>query len=116
MAGRRARTLLEEVNDTLRERNRLLEAENSSVKKHLRTAENTMLIVESQMNSAVDTRQALYDAVRILAEQVDNKTAVGRRVRQEARKLLEGVKIRPPHALGSSRASPKRKKRKRKST
>lgn len=113
---KRQKRLIDEVAEMLRDKNRQLEAEVSALKTHLREAENNALRFESRVVRAEEEREALYDAVRVLAEQVSNTLATGRRARHTARKTLEKRKIRPPSTLGSSRAPKRRVRAKKKST
>lgn len=113
---KKQKRLIDEVAEMLRDKNRQLELEVSALKTHLREAENNALRVESRVVRAEEERQALYDAVRVLAGQVSNTMASGRRARHEARKTLENHKIRPPSTLGSSRAQKRKTRRKKKNT
>ena len=69
----------------------------------LAAKENNQHRLERRANSAEEQVEALFDAVRVLAKAIPPDTALGRKVRQEARVLLEARKITPPSTLGSSR-------------
>lgn len=98
----------------LRKDNKRLESKNRSLLSQVAKLENQWLGLEQRACTAEDVREALYDAVRFLAEQVDSKTAKGRGARKRARNQLEGCGITPPGTLGSSRVCKKRRKKKRK--
>ncbi len=108
----REKTLTSEMLELLRSKNNALIRECSSLKSNLRIIENANLKHKMRVVHAEEDREALYDAVRVLASAVSNDTAIGRRARQEARKILETRRIQPPSALGASRVK-KSKKRKR---
>ena len=109
---RRTKTMIEEVNETLRNRVRFLETENESLKRQISFKESLLIELTTARNGAVGAQLGLYDAVRVLAEQVSRTTIAGRKARKEARDHLEGSGIYPPHTLGRSRASPKKKRKK----
>lgn len=85
-----------------------LETRLRSVEKGLAEKENEHLRLERRATSAEGQVEAMFDAVRILAKAVPSETALGRRVRQEARVRLEAQKITPPGTLGSSRNRPRK--------
>lgn len=101
----------DQVRDSLREENQELESKNRSLQSQVRRLENEALGFSQRVQSAESVRGALYDAVRVLAGALTNRTAQGRRAREVARAFLESSGITPPGTLGSSR---KRKRRKRK--
>lgn len=101
----------DQVMSTLRKENRELESKNRSLLAQVAKLENNRLKHEQRTIVAEDVREALFGGARILAEQVSNKTAKGRRARDRARKLLERRGITPPGSLGSSRARKKSKKK-----
>jgi hypothetical protein len=85
-----------------------LETKLTSAERALAEKENLHLRLERRVTSAENQAEAMFDAVRILAKAVPSDTALGRRVRQEARVRLEDGKITPPSTLGSSRNRPKK--------
>ena len=106
----------QQVMTTLRKENAELETKNRGLLSQIAKLENSRMKNEQRTIIAEDVREALFDAVRVLAEQVSNETSKSRRARERARQLLERKNITPPGTLGYSRASrKKRKKRKRKS-
>jgi hypothetical protein len=74
-----------------------------STERDLAARENEHARLERRTNAAEAEATALLDAIRILASGIPPDTAQGRRIRQEARQLLESKKISPPSTLGSSR-------------
>ncbi len=105
-----------DVMAVLRADNKRLESKNRSLLSQVAKLENQWVKLEQRALVAEDVREALYDAIRVLAEQVGSKTASGRKAREGARNLLERADITPPGTLGSSRVQKKkRKRRKRKS-
>ncbi len=108
-----------QVMSSLRKENRELEMRNRGLLSQLARLENNRLKHEQRTIVAEDARESLFDAVRVLAEQVSKKTARGKRARQRARLLLESRSISPPATLGGSRdrnkTRKKSKKKKRKS-
>jgi hypothetical protein len=102
---RRQKTLTSEMVELLRSKNTALTKECNSLRNSLRAAENELLHFKSRTVRAEEDREAIFDAIRALSDVVSNDTMQGRRARQEARKLLETQKIRPPSALGSSRGT-----------
>jgi hypothetical protein len=107
--------LFEETLTTLRVENKKLHSKNIALLTELKHHENNRLKWESRYTVAEDRQEALYDAIRVLAEQVSNRSANGRKAREAARKILEAKKISPPVTLGSSRQR-KVKRRRRKKT
>ena len=103
----------EEVLKLLRKENKELEVKTRSLMRQVSALENDRLHIEGRTVVAEGRQEALFNALRILAEQVSKTTAKGRRARQEARKVLKDLKITPPVTLGSSRVR-KKKRRKRK--
>lgn len=59
------------------------------------------------VRSATADVDALLEAVSILADSISSARREGRKVRAEARRLLESRGILPPSTLGSSRNRPK---------
>ena len=106
--------LATELLQVLREKNRELEKQVRSATMSLHEAENNALVQESRANSAEKAITNLYSAVRVLADEVGNNTAQGRRVRHEARILLEQVKLTPPASLGKTRTVTKKKRQSKK--
>lgn len=105
----------QQVMTTLRKDNRELEMKNRGLLSQVAKLENKRLKHEQRTAIAEYVREALFDAVRLLAEQVSSKTAKGRRARERARVVLEHKDITPPGTLGPSRVREKTKKKKRKS-
>lgn len=86
-----------------------LESKLRGVERELAAQENLHSKLERRANSAEESAEVLLEAVRVLAKAIPPDTAQGRRVRQEARVLLEAKKITPPSSLGSSRNRPKKR-------
>lgn len=103
-------TLLAEANTMLRIENRRLIIDLRRAKAVVAAAENQFLNISRVAFTAEIDREVLYDALRVLAENVDNKTAAGRNARQLARTMLEDKKIKPPSTLGTSRKRPNKKR------
>ncbi len=95
------------------QRNKIRELESDLVaaRRHLAERENLHHGLERRAASAEASSEALFNAVRILADVIPPDTARGRKARQEARVLLEEKKITPPSTLGSSRVRKRRRRR-----
>jgi hypothetical protein len=98
----------------LREENKELTKKVKRLQDHMGVMENNLLRKARQAMTAEDDREALYNAVRVLALVVPNTTGVSRKARKDARKLLEDRKLPTPHTLGSSRKRVSKKKKKKK--
>lgn len=109
--GPKKTKLKKAILDTLREKNRKLETRANSTEVRIRQLENEHAKILRAQHAAEADAEALLDAVRALSSEVSSDTAFGRRVREEARKLLESRKIQPPHTLGASRNRKSKKKR-----
>lgn len=109
---KKSTTLSEVTLSVQRKRINELESELLSVRRSLAEHENKHHGLERRAVSAEENSEALFNAVRILADVIPPDTAQGRRARQEARVLLEAKKITPPSTLGSSRARKTRRRRK----
>lgn len=101
-----------DIIDVLRQENKDLTTKINSLRSQLSTLENNRLKYEQRSITAEDGQSVLFDAVRILADAINNDTASGRAARTRARKILEDSQITPPGTLGFSRARKKRRKRK----
>lgn len=101
--------VLKETIEVLREIGRGKDKTISKLENEIAALENRLLRFERIVTTAEEDREVLYDIVRLLAAQIGNDTAPGRKVRQIARQLLEARKITPPATLGSSRSRKKRR-------
>lgn len=88
----------------------VLRNELENVESKLRAAETSLAArennhhrLERRANAAEEHAETLFEAVRVLSKAIPPDTAQGRKVRQDARVLLEKCKITPPSSLGSSR-------------
>ena len=92
-----------DVFEVLREDLKRYKAEVAHISAVLAEVERRALTDSRRCAVAEEGQRALYDVVRLLAEQVANNTYVGRAVRKEARLKPEEAGIVPPFTLGSSR-------------
>lgn len=96
-------TLHETIISTQRKEIERLESKIRGNEQTIRTLENNQARLERRAVASEDDAEALLNATRVLAAVIPPDTAQGRKVRQEARQLLEKRKISPPSTLGSSR-------------
>lgn len=106
--------LTDQVMTALRKENRELEVKNRSLQSQVSNLENNRLRDRQRAHRGEEVMTILYDAVRILADEVPNTTAKGRKARERARQVLEQSGVTPPGTLGSSRTRSKKKGKKRK--
>ena len=101
--------LKKEILDVLRDRCKEMELKISRYTSERAFHENERLKIRRAQTSAEADAEALLNAVRVLSAEVPSDKAAGRKSREDARKLLESRKIRPPHTLGVSRRRKSRK-------
>lgn len=107
------RTLQDEAIDLLRKESDDLRRELRILRGLTLAHEKKEMILSRRANSAEEASEALLEAVSLFSRYVTGEKREGRKVREEARKILEDRGIPPPHTLGRSR---ERKKTKRKKT
>ena len=107
---RKVRTLEESTLSVMRAEISRLESRVRSAEQNLASNENEHTRLERRASSAEEAAETLFNAIRVLASAIPSTTAQGRKVRQEARVILERKKITPPSSLGSSRNRGKKSK------
>ena len=107
---KKVKTLEESTLAVMRGELNRLESKVRSTEQNLAAKENEHSRLERRANSAEAEAEALFNAVRVLASAIPSTTAQGRKVRQEARVILEKKGITPPSSLGSSRNRGKKSK------
>lgn len=100
---KKSNDLMESTLSVMREELERVESKLRGVERELAAQENLHSKLERRANAAEEVAEVMLNAVRILAKAIPPDTAQGRKVRQDARLLLEEKKITPPSTLGSSR-------------
>ena len=113
MATKSAGNIDKEIIIKLRQVLREVTLSEAALKNQLAAREHVNARLEAASYGSAQCVEALYMAVRILANGVDSTTARGKTIRSEVREIIERVGITPPSTLGSSRRTGgRRKKRK----
>lgn len=97
---------------TLRELCQVLADENQKLERQVRALEKNELKHTTRADAAEEKMVTLGEVLRVLAAGVGADTAVGKKVRAEARSILERAGIKPPGTLGSSRTTKRRRRKK----
>lgn len=103
----KSKTLVGDAVDLLREEIAGLEKELSALRLKALTHDRKEAASARIARAAVEDADALLAAVSLFAQTLTNEKREWRKVREQARKLLEDRGIPPPSTLGSSR--PRRK-------
>lgn len=99
-------------NRILREMVEILRKENIELETKVRAMEKHHLLHGIRSEAAEARMLVMSEAVRVLARAVSADTAIGKKVRAEARAILEQAGLKPPGTLGSSRERKRRRRTK----
>jgi hypothetical protein len=89
------------------------EKELSALRLRVLTHDKATMSWAREVRGAKEDAEALLEALSLICQTIDNSKREWRKIREQARKLLESRGIPPPSTLGSSR---RREKRVRKAT